>query len=94
MVRRFFLNGECNTQKSSNERVLMWFQQEFIYLQKRIFKGLANATHLDDRKTHLLTQIGIALGIEYINSSRQNGTFRLASLSRHVPRLVDRAEWC
>ncbi len=34
-------------------------------------QGLANATHLNDRKTHLLTQIGIALGIEYINSSQQ-----------------------
>jgi hypothetical protein len=41
--------------------------QPLATLQKK--KGLANATHLDDRKTHLLTQIGIALGIEYINSS-------------------------
>ncbi len=60
----------------------------------QFFLGLVNATHLDDRKTHLLTQISIAIGIEYINFSRQNGTFRLASLSRQVPRLVDRAPDC
>jgi hypothetical protein len=29
-------------------------------LNNLLNKGLANATHLDDRKTHLLTQIGIS----------------------------------